>query len=96
MHGRSAYVEKMKLQIAVWNKKVEKIHQSCRTTDSERREMLERAARELAGIRDRATAKLKEAEDVADCAWDELEDGFETAWHRLSSTARSIRDRIGR
>lgn len=96
VNGRLAYVEKMKLQIAVWDTEIEKLRVERQTMDECDRGLLDTATRELADLRARASARLREAEQVPDLSWGEYEDRFETAWHRLSGAARSVRTRLGR
>lgn len=95
MRNRRGYIEKMRVQIAVWDTEIEKLRARCRSGEDEAEIMVERAAKELEHLRDRASAMLQQAEDVADELWDDLEDSLETAWHQLSSEARSVKDRLG-
>jgi hypothetical protein len=91
-----AYVEKMRLQIAVWDAEIEKLRVRRRTIHYCDREILDVAIRDLVDLRAYASANLREAEQVPDIFWDDCEERFETAWHRLSGAVRSVRSRLGR
>ena len=94
MTGRSAYVERMKVQVALWAAEIDRLRAGGAEAGDDARMKLTHAIEELGILRDRAAAKLQEADAAADEAWDDMQEGFEAAWYGLSDAVRSVKDRL--